>query len=214
MEYDKLIAQKLLQIKAIKLSPQNPFTWASGIQSPIYCDNRTTLSYPEVRTTIKLALKELSQGFGTCDIIAGVATAGIAHGALLADLCNLPFCYVRSAPKSHGRQNQIEGEIAPNARVIVVEDLISTGGSSIEVVNILREAGCNVLGVIAIFDYGFEKAKANFKSIDCKYASVSNYKTLISEAVDSGYITQEESETLANWNKDPENWFNNLKNTK
>ncbi|MBC7885332.1 MAG: orotate phosphoribosyltransferase [Saprospiraceae bacterium] len=209
MTFETLIAQKLLQINAIKLSPQNPFTWASGMRSPIYCDNRITLSYPEVRSIIKNAFATISVSFGETDIIAGVATAGISHGVLLADVLNLPFCYVRAAPKSHGRQNQIEGEIRPNSRILVVEDLISTGGSSIEVVNILRAEGHRVLGVMAIFDYGFEKAKENFRNSSCKYLSLSNYNYLINEALSTNYINQTEETILKNWNSDPQNWYQN-----
>lgn len=207
MNIENKIAQNLLQIKAIKLNPQNPFTWASGMRSPIYCDNRITLSYPDVRDNIKLGLVELANRFDNVDMIAGVATAGIAHGALLADALRLPFCYVRSAPKGHGRQNQIEGEIPEHSNIIVVEDLISTGGSSIEVVEILRKEGHNILGVIAVFDYGFEKARENFRKIQCNYFSLSNYNTLIQEARVSDYITKEEEAILTSWNQNPENWY-------
>jgi len=209
MNIENLIAQKLLQIKAIKLNPQNPFTWASGMRSPIYCDNRVTLSYPMVRDLIKKSLADLSLTFGDIDMIAGVATAGIAHGALLADTLHKPFCYVRSAPKGHGRQNQIEGEIQPKSKILVVEDLISTGGSSIEVVEILRSEGHEILGVIAIFDYGFEKAKENFGNVNCKYRSLSNYSALIQEARATDYITADEAVTLSKWNSDPQNWYQN-----
>ena len=207
MNIENKIAQNLLQIKAIKLNPQNPFTWASGMRSPIYCDNRITLSYPDVRDNIKLGLVELANRFDNVDMIAGVATAGIAHGALLADALRLPFCYVRSAPKGHGRQNQIEGEIPEHSNIIVVEDLISTGGSSIEVVEILRKEGHNILGVIAVFDYGFEKARENFRKIQCNYFSLSNYNTLIQEARVSDYISKEEEAILTSWNQNPENWY-------
>ena len=209
MYTESFIAQKLLQIKAIKLDQQNPFTWASGMRSPIYCDNRITLSYPDVRSDIKKSLAMLSTTFDKFDMIAGVATAGIAHGALLADFLDLPFCYVRSAPKGHGRQNQIEGELKSGSTILVVEDLISTGGSSIEVVQILRDAGHQVVGVVAIFDYGFEKAKANFINNQCKYRSLSNYNILIKEAIESKYITHAEAEILTKWNQDPQNWYQN-----
>lgn len=209
MTYETLIAQKLLQIKAIKLSPQNPFTWASGIKSPIYCDNRITLSHPEVRNLIKQGLAELVKKIGLPQMISGVATAGIAHGALLADALELPFSYVRSSPKGHGRQNQIEGEIPNNAKIIVVEDLISTGGSSIDAVEILKSEGHDVLAVVAIFDYGFEKASENFRNSACKYFTLSNYNVLLKEALESKYITVEESEILTSWNKDPQNWYQN-----
>ncbi len=209
MNTENSIAQKLLQIKAIKLNPQNPFTWASGMRSPIYCDNRITLSYPDVRNEIKKSLAALSAEFGELDMIAGVATAGIAHGALLADFLSKPFCYVRSAPKGHGRQNQIEGEIPPKSKILVVEDLISTGGSALEVVEILHAEGHKILGVIAIFDYGFEKAKDNFRNNDCKHRSLSNYNTLIYEAKATNYITEKDAEILSEWNKDPQAWYQN-----
>lgn len=209
MNIENKIAQNLLQIKAIKLNPQNPFTWASGMRSPIYCDNRITLSYPDIRNEIKAGFVSLALQFGKIDMIAGVATAGIAHGALLADALNLPFAYVRSAPKGHGRQNQIEGEIQPESKILVVEDLISTGGSSIEVVEILRREGHEALGVIAVFDYGFEKAKENFRKAGCKYVTLSNYDVLIHEASVANYISQEEQATLASWNKSPEDWYAN-----
>lgn len=204
---ETFIARKLLQIKAIKLNPQNPFTWTSGLRSPIYCDNRVTLSYPEVRTAIKDALAEKAPLFGHADMIAGVATAGIPHGALLADKLGLPFCYVRSAPKEHGRKNQVEGEIAPGSRVLVIEDLISTGGSSADVVNVLRELGHEVAGVLAIFSYGFAKAEEIFRNIDCKVISLSNYQTLVTEARLTNYITEEEEKILHSWNSDPQNWY-------
>ncbi len=207
MNTETLIARKLLQINAIKLNPQNPFTWTSGMRSPIYCDNRVTLSHPEVRTAIKEAFAKQSVVFGEIDMIAGVATAGIPHGALLADKLGLPFCYVRSSPKEHGRQNQIEGELRPGSRVLVIEDLISTGGSSVEVVGVLRREGHIVAGVMAIFDYGFAKASENFMNIDCKVISLSNYKTLIREAGVISYITEEEQKVLESWNNDPQNWY-------
>jgi orotate phosphoribosyltransferase len=208
MKLELLVAKNLLQIKAIKLNPQNPFTWASGIKSPIYCDNRVTLSYPEIRNDIKQAFVTTAQSLDF-DMVAGVATAGIAHGALLADALNKPFCYVRSAPKAHGRQNQIEGHIEPASKILVIEDLISTGGSSLEVVEILRKEGHEVVAVLAIFDYGFKKAADNFWKSSCKYLSLSNYCVLINEALTSGYISQSEYEVLTKWNQDPENWFTN-----
>jgi orotate phosphoribosyltransferase len=204
---DKVIAKNLLQINAIKLNPQNPFTWASGMRSPIYCDNRITLSHPTVRTLIKKSLAALVPEFGEIQMISGVATAGIAHGALLADYLNLPFSYVRSAPKEHGRQNQIEGDILPGMRILVLEDLISTGGSSLEVVEILREKGFEVAGVLAIFDYGFEKASEKFMNSACKYRSLSNYSALLEEALMTQYISEEEANTLRLWSSDPQNWY-------
>jgi len=207
IEIEKLIAQKLLQIKAIKLSPQNPFTWASGIKSPIYCDNRITLSYPDIRNEIKLSFDTLSSTFDEFDHISGVATAGIAHGALLADHLDLPFSYVRSSAKKHGRQNKIEGYIETGSKILVVEDLISTGGSSILAVEDLRANGFEVIGVIAIFTYQFQKAIENFEKANCKFATLSNYTTLLSEAMDGDYISQEEATTLSDWSKDPEGWY-------
>ncbi|HRG41649.1 MAG TPA: orotate phosphoribosyltransferase [Saprospiraceae bacterium] len=209
MNVEKQVAQNLLQIKAIKLSPQNPFTWASGMRSPIYCDNRITLSYPEARNLIKMSFAKLASSFAGIDMIAGVATAGIAHGALLADQLNLPFCYVRSSPKEHGRQTQIEGEIHQEASILVVEDLISTGSSSLDVVHLLREKGYQVAGVIAIFDYGFEKSRQNFANSQCNYRTLSNYSALIKEAEATNYISQEEALILNKWNSDPQNWYQN-----
>jgi len=193
------VAKRLLQIKAIKLSPQNPFTWASGIQSPIYCDNRIVLSYPEARDFVKKGLVDKSKVFGEFDVVAGVATAGIAHGMLLADALNKPFIYVRSSAKGHGRQNLIEGELKKGQSVLVVEDLISTGGSSIKAIEALRENVANVVGCLAIFTYGFHKADAAFKAALCKYETLSDYDALIKEAIESNYISQEDMENLVNW---------------
>jgi orotate phosphoribosyltransferase len=206
MEINKLLCEKLLQIKAIKLSPQTPFTWASGIKSPIYCDNRVTLSYPEVRNMVKMGLTEVAKTFEGIDAIAGVATAGIAHGALLADHLNLPFAYVRAEAKSHGRKNKIEGDLSAAKNILVVEDLISTGGSSIQVIDILREEGYNVAGLIAIFDYGFEVSKQNFSSKNVAYKTITNYQELIKVAAATNYIAQSEIETLESWSNDIENW--------
>ncbi len=208
MDTQKLISQNLLQIKAIKLNLQNPFTWASGMRSPIYCDNRVTLSHTEVRNNIKNGLAALSKTFGDIDMISGVATAGIAHGALLADVLRLPFSYVRSAPKSHGRQNQIEGEIPPKSKILVVEDLISTGGSSLEAVEILREHGHHIIGVIAIFDYQFDVALQNFRNAKCEFKTLSNYSALLEEAKSSKYISADEAQILGLWSQDPKNWYN------
>ena len=185
------VARKLLQIKAIKLSPQKPFTWASGIQSPIYCDNRIILSFPSVRNFIKQALTVEAAKFGEFDAVAGVATAGIAHGMLLAD--------VRSKPKEHGRQNQVEGRINSGERVLVVEDLISTGGSSLQAVEVLREAGCEVVGVLAIFSYGFDKAERAFAAARCPFRTLSNYETLIRAAMETGDISGEDLQMLTSW---------------
>jgi len=200
------IAHNLLQIKAIKLNPANPFTWASGIKSPIYCDNRIVLSYPPVRKAVIAAMKEKSAEFTPFQVVAGVATAGIAHGALLAEALDLPFVYVRSKAKGHGRQNQIEGELRGNERVLVIEDLISTGGSSLEAVEVLRNRGCNVAGVLAIFSYGFPTAKAAFEKADCPFATLSNYEALIRAAIDINYIDQKNLESLKEWSKNPREW--------
>ena len=201
------LAQKLLQIKAIKLSPSEPFTWASGIKSPIYCDNRVTLSYPEIRTFVKIALSILSEQLEDYDTVAGVATAGIAHGALIADYIKKPLIYVRSKAKDHGRENLIEGDFSRAKKVLVVEDLISTGGSSIQAVKALRAEGIEVVGVIALFSYEFEKAKKNFEAANCPYLTVSEYSTMLTQAKKTNYITDEEYATLQDWSKDPSGWF-------
>jgi len=201
------LAEKLLKINAIKLSPKEPFTWASGIKSPIYCDNRITLSFPEVRNYIKTAFVEKCKDFEGIDIIVGVATAGIPHGALLADALNLPFAYVRSKPKEHGRKNQIEGLITKRQKALVIEDLISTGGSAIKAVEVLREIEVEVLAVGAIFEYGFEIAKNNFNTNNCDYFSLSNYVTALDIAEKSNYISPAEKSILNNWNMDPQMWY-------
>ncbi len=193
------VAKRLLQIKAIKLSPQKPFTWASGILSPIYCDNRVVLSHPEVRDFIKNSLLEKAASMGPFDAVAGVATAGIAHGALLADAMQLPFAYVRSKPKEHGRQNLIEGELAENQRVLVVEDLISTGGSSLAAVEAVRAGGQEVVGVLAIFSYNFEAANKAFKAAGCRLETLTNYDILIREALTSKYINLNDLDLLTSW---------------
>ena len=211
MEISQQIAEKLLQINAIKLNTQNPFTWASGIKSPIYCDNRITLSYPDVRGLIIKSFAEKSKIFTDIDVIAGVATAGIAHGALLADYLNLPFIYIRSEAKSHGRQNQIEGEIREGQNALVIEDLISTGGSSIKASNVLLENKVNVLGVMAIFDYQFDLASENFDKANIPYLTLSNYSALLELALDANYISTEEKKVLETWNQDPKSWFDNIK---
>lgn len=201
------LAQKLLQIKAIKLSPKEPFTWASGIKSPIYCDNRVTLSYPEIRSFVKKALSALAGELDDFDTVAGVATAGIAHGALIADHIEKPFIYVRSKAKGHGRENLIEGDFSQAKKVLVVEDLISTGGSSIQAVEALRAEGMEVVGVIALFSYEFEKAKKNFEAANCPYLTVSGYSTMLTEAKNTNYISEAEYATLLDWSKDPAGWY-------
>jgi len=203
----KKVAEYLLQIKAIKLQPSNPFTWASGWKSPIYCDNRKTLSYPVVRTFIRDSFAEVvKELYPDAELIAGVATGAIAHGALTADKLGLPFIYVRSEAKGHGLGNQIEGYYEKRQKVVVIEDLISTGGSSLNAVRALREAGCDVLGMVAIFTYGFSKATDGFKSEKCTLNTLSDYNTLVEIAVESGYIGQSEVETLKKWRVDPSVW--------
>ena len=205
--YAKKTAEYLLQIKAIKLQPSNPFTWASGWKSPIYCDNRKTLSFPEVRSYIRDSFAAMIKDlYPQAELIAGVATGAIAQGALVSDKLGLPFIYVRSGAKEHGLGNQIEGYYEPGQKVIVIEDLISTGGSSLNVVNALREAGCDVLGMVAIFTYEFKKASDAFVSENCRLDTISSYSVLVETAVDTGYIGQAEVETLKKWRLDPANW--------
>lgn len=200
-------ASLLLQINAIKLQPQNPFTWSSGWKSPIYCDNRISLSFPEIRNFIKENLSELVKNkFGDAEIIAGVATAGIAHAALMADYLNMPMCYVRSSLKNHGMGNLIEGQILKGQKVVVVEDLISTGGSSLNVVHALRDAGCEVLGMVAIFTYGFQSAADKFKEANCQYYTLTDYFQLIEEALQQKIISENEIETLKKWREAPDVW--------
>lgn len=200
------VARRLLEIKAVKLSPRDPFTWASGILSPIYCDNRVALSHPAVRHTIVTGLAELAPTFGPFDVVAGVATAGIAYGALLANALDLPFVYVRSSAKDHGRRNLIEGELQPGQRTLVVEDLISTGGSCLTVVDALRDAACEVVGVLAIFQYSFAKAQTAFAAKNVEFKTLTNYETLVQEAITSGYIKLEDLEILRRWRENPEGW--------
>lgn len=200
------VARNLLEIKAIKLSPSNPFTWASGIQSPIYCDNRVALSYPAVRTLLKQCLAEKSKEFDNFDVVAGVATAGIPHGALLADLLEKPFVYVRSSAKDHGRRNLIEGELKEGQRVLVIEDLISTGGSCLVAAEALRDAGAVVIGVLAIFQYGFAKATAAFADKQIEFKTLTNYDALISEAIQMGYVSDSDLSTLKKWRENPDGW--------
>jgi orotate phosphoribosyltransferase len=205
--FEKKTAEYLLQIKAIKLQPSNPFTWASGWKSPIYCDNRKTLSFPEVRTFIASSFAAMIKDlYPDAELIAGVATGAIAHGALAADKLGLPFIYVRSGAKEHGLGNQIEGYFEPGQKVVVIEDLISTGGSSLNAVTALREAGCDVLGMVAIFTYEFKKATDAFASGNCRLNTLSNYSVLVETAVNTGYIGEAEVETLKKWRVDPANW--------
>lgn len=206
-EIEKKIAEFLLQIKAIKLQPTNPFTWASGIISPIYCDNRITLSYPTIRTYIRQQFAELIQEeFGAVDMISGVATAGIPQGVLVAQELGVPFTYVRGSAKGHGRQNLIEGEVVDGQRVVVIEDLVSTGKSSLQAVKALREAGCNVVGLVSIFSYGLEEADENFKEAKCRFITLSNFEALLNFAVSDNYITDTEKRILEDWRRDPKGW--------
>jgi len=203
----KKTAEYLLQIKAIKLQPSNPFTWASGWKSPIYCDNRKTLSFPEVRSYIRDSFTTLIKKlYPQANLIAGVATGAIAHGVLAADKLGLPFIYVRPGAKEHGLGNQIEGYFEPGQKVVVIEDLISTGGSSLSAVKALKEAGCDVLGMVAIFTYEFKKASDGFSAENCTIHTLSNYSVLIDSALMTGYIGQSEVETLKKWRADPSVW--------
>lgn len=203
----KEFAEKLLGIKAIKLQPNNPFTWASGWHSPIYTDNRKTLAYPEVRTFVKKALVKLVQeNFGEATAVAGVATGAIAQGALVAEELQLPYCYVRPKPKDHGMGNQIEGTIPEGAKVVVVEDLISTGGSSLKAVDALRQAGYEVVGMVASYTYGFPVAEEAFNAADVKLVTICNYEATTEIAAEIGYISKEDLEILKEWRKDPSQW--------
>lgn len=200
-------ARFLLQIKAIKLNSENPFTWASGRKSPIYCDNRVTLSYPEIRTFIRQSFVDvIAERFGTVDVIAGVATGGIPQGALVAQELGKPFVYVRSEEKKHGLNNQVEGEIHDGQSVVVIEDLVSTGKSSLIAVNALREKGCVVKGMAAIFTYQLAVAAENFKAADVDLVTLSNYETLIRVAHKQDYVRQEQLDSLAQWRLNPEKW--------
>ena len=207
-ENSKQIAECLLQINAIKLSPQNPFTWASGIISPIYCDNRISLSYPIARNLILQGFVHLSNAFESIDCIAGVATAGIPHGSLLAHALGLPFVYVRSQSKKHGRQNQIEGFLEPGSRVLVIEDLISTGGSALQAVDVLEANGADIVGIIAIFTYGFDEAEAAFAKRNIKCKTLTDYDVLLEAGIESGSIKEKDLATLANWRRHPAEWGN------
>jgi orotate phosphoribosyltransferase len=206
-KYDKSIASLLLQCRAIKLSPEKPFHWASGWKSPIYCDNRKTLAYPEVRNAIKYSFVELiKENYLSTEAIAGVATGAIAQGALVADMLELPFMYVRSEAKGHGLENLIEGDPKEGQKVVVIEDLISTGGSSLKAVEALQQKGCVVLGMVAIFSYGFPKAVESFKKAGCILHTLSNYDVLIELAKESGYVTEEQMNTLHEWKASPDTW--------
>ncbi|MDQ6763617.1 MAG: orotate phosphoribosyltransferase [Bacteroidota bacterium] len=207
MNNKNAVAEKLLQINAIKLSVNAPFTWASGWKSPIYCDNRRILSFPAERDFIRDEMCTLIDGtFDDIDLIAGVATAGIPWGALAADRLMLPFIYVRPKPKEHGLGNQIEGFYEAGKRVVIVEDLISTGKSSLQVADVLKKAGLNILGMVSIFNYGFEIARSSFKDKDVRYHSLTDYETLISEAIKKDIISVEDQKSLLKWSENPSNW--------
>lgn len=201
------VAEFLLRIKAIQLRPEDPFTWASGRKSPIYCDNRKTLSHPNVRTYLRQALSELVDSeYGRPDAIAGVATGGIAIGALVAQELGLPFIYVRSEAKSHGMGNQIEGDLSVLSNVVVIEDLVSTGKSSLAAVDALTAAGVEVKGLIAIFTYGFDDAVRAFAEAGCKWTTLTDYPTLLDQAASEGYITDDQKALLEAWSKDAKGW--------
>lgn len=201
------VAEMLLKIEAIKLRADNPFTWSSGWKSPIYCDNRLSLSYPEIRTSIREGLVQaIHENFAFAEVIAGVATAGIPQGALVAEALNLPFVYVRPKPKDHGMENLIEGKITKGQKVVVVEDLVSTGGSSLKAVEALRKEGAHVLGMVAIFNYGFDIAKNNFYEADVSLVSLSDFSHLLNIAVQSNYIKESEVTSLKSWRFDPAGW--------
>ncbi|MDD7597440.1 MAG: orotate phosphoribosyltransferase [Prevotella sp.] len=200
-------ASKLLRIKAIKLQPNEPFTWASGWKSPFYCDNRKTLSYPYIRTFVKVGMVHaILKHFPEADVIAGVATAGIPQAALIADVLNMPLIYVRSKPKDHGLENLIEGEMKEGAKVVVIEDLISTGGSSLKAVEAIRKAGGDVVGMVASYTYGFPVAAQAFTDANVKLVTLTDYDHVVAEALATGYIQESDIELLNEWRKDPSNW--------
>jgi orotate phosphoribosyltransferase len=204
---EKIIAEKLLKIKAIKLQPANPFTWASGWKSPIYCDNRKTLSHPYIRNFIKLELARIiMEKHENVTAIAGVATGAIPQGALVADALNLPFVYIRATPKDHGLENLIEGDLKPGSKVVVIEDLISTGGSSLKAIEAIRNAGCDVIGMVAIFTYSLPVSAAKFKDAKVNLTTLCNYDAILDEALQTDYIDESEIKTLQEWRKDPANW--------
>lgn len=204
---EKIFAAKLLNIKAIKLQPENPFTWASGWKSPFYCDNRKTLSFTDLRTFVKTELARLLlENFPDVDAVAGVATGAIPQGALVADMLNKPFVYVRSKPKDHGLENLIEGELQPGSKVVVIEDLISTGGSSLKAVEAIRKSGSEVVGMIASYTYGFPIAEQAFKDANVRLLTLTNYEAVLEVALEIGYITKDQVPMLNEWRRDPANW--------
>ncbi|MBP3828113.1 MAG: orotate phosphoribosyltransferase [Prevotella sp.] len=203
----KAFANKLLEVKAIKLQPNNPFTWASGWKSPFYCDNRKTLSFPNLRNYVKQELvHNILEHFPEAEAVAGVATGAIAQGALVADALHLPFIYVRSKPKDHGMENLIEGELQPGTKVVVVEDLISTGGSSLKAVEAIRKYGCEVVGMVASYTYGFQTAKDAFEQANVQLVTLTDYEHVVAQALETGYITEADVTLLHEWRKDPANW--------
>lgn len=211
----KITAEKLLKVKAIKLQPSNPFTWASGWKSPIYCDNRKLMSYPQIRNFLKVEFARIIlEKYPQTDAIAGVATGAIAPGALVADVLGLPFVYIRSSPKDHGMENLIEGDLKPKQKVVVIEDLVSTGGSSLKAVEAIRSNGSDVLGMIAIFTYGFQHSVDAMHEARVELTTLSNYDAILDEALATDYIDESELKTLQDWRKDPENWGKPHKNIK
>ncbi len=203
----KDFARRLLKIKAIKLQPNDPFTWASGWKSPFYCDNRKTLSYPDLRSYVKLELTHtILAHFPQAEAVAGVATGAIPQGALVADALMLPFVYIRNKPKDHGLENLIEGELNPGTKVVVVEDLISTGGSSLKAVEAVRKSGCEVIGMVASYSYGFDVAKEAFTNANVELVTLTDYDHVVAEALETGYITSDDVQLLNEWRKDPANW--------
>ncbi|MBO5674880.1 MAG: orotate phosphoribosyltransferase [Bacteroidaceae bacterium] len=204
---EAIFADKLLKVKAIKLQPTNPFTWASGWKSPFYCDNRKTLSYPDLRSFVKIQTARLIlERFPEAEAVAGVATGAIPQGAMVADTLNMPFVYVRSKPKDHGLENLIEGELKPGTKVVVVEDLISTGGSSLKAVEAIRNYGCEVVGMVASYTYGFDVAEKAFKEANVELVTLTNYEAVVAQALATGYIKEEDVELLNQWRKAPSEW--------
>lgn len=212
---EKLTAEKLLQIKAVKLQPSNPFTWASGWKSPIYCDNRKLMSYPAIRNFVKLEFARLIlEKYPQANAVAGVATGAIAPGALVADALGLPFVYIRSTPKDHGLENLIEGDLKPKQKVVVIEDLVSTGGSSLKAVEAIRRDGSDVIGMLALFTYGFPLALQRMKDARVELTTLCTYDAILDEALRTDYIDESELEILQDWRRDPENWGNTTKRSK
>lgn len=208
----KTFAAKLLEVRAVKLQPSNPFTWSSGWKSPFYCDNRKTLSYPSLRSFVKIELcHAIQEHFPETTAVAGVATGAIAQGALVADQLGLPFAYVRSKPKDHGLENLIEGNLEPGSKVVVVEDLVSTGGSSLKAVEAIRANGCEVVGMVASYTYGFPQAEEAFKRAGVKLVTLTDYEHVVARAIETGYIKPGDAEVISQWRKDPEHWDNTCK---